>query len=158
MVCEREWREGRVEEETRTMLNVEVLDSICDHRLGTIISRRDLTIRICAPTIINESNNTQRRAHFAILRCVKMWPSPDAVTTLSGTRESEHPIQRICAQKNGRKHGQCTPLHFPGAERSHLGGLARGKPLEEGGICSSHCRSPLRIRQDELCNSGIHLS
>lgn len=33
------------------------------------------------------------RAYFATLRCVKMSPGLEAVMTLSGTRESLHPIQ-----------------------------------------------------------------
>jgi len=74
--------------------------------------------------------------------------------TLSGTRESEHPSQRICAReyeygKEGRMAGE---------ERPYLRGLTLGRLLEEVRLRRVDGRGPLRIGQEELPKGGIHLS
>ena len=86
-----------------------------------------------------------------MLRCVKMSPGLEAVTTLSGPRESLHPIQSTCVLLVS----VCTSASA--SRETHLGRLSLCGSLEEVGLGVAHSGGPLVVGGEEAGEAGVHV-
>jgi hypothetical protein len=76
------------------LYTLDMPNGICEHCEGAFVMRVDLAVNMGRGSM-GAREEGSCATYLAILRWTKMKPGGEAVTTLSGTRESEHPSQRI---------------------------------------------------------------